>query len=292
MNTLSVERKHLGVIGHPLGHTMSPLMHTTAITMAGIPYDYGVFDVVEEMVEPLLVSLRKRNFRGANVTVPYKKTVMPYLDTISDEAVAIGAVNTIVNDDGILTGYNTDILGVQYSLREYEDAIRGNDVAVFGAGGAARSVLFALSTFFAPRSITIINRTPSTGSALSKEFREKFPSVKFEWSGTVQNSIKSLDSAKLIINTTSVGMLPDGGSHPLPHGFVMKNTHIIFDIVYNPLKTALLQMAETIGARTISGLEMLVGQGDAAFKLFTGTSFPIDQIRTTVWSALDRNTHI
>ena len=292
MKTSPTERKHLGIIGHPLGHTMSPLMHATAISQLGLAYDYGVFDVTEQMVPPLLTAMKKRNFRGANVTIPYKKTVMPYLDRISEEATVIGAVNTIVNNDGILEGHNTDIVGVYHSLIQVQEYIKGNTVAVFGAGGGARSVIFAVSKFFTPRSVCIINRTVSSAIDLATEFSKIFPTIEYIGTENDENSVKSLDSANLIINTTSVGMKPDWKSHPLPSGFVMRNTSIIFDIVYNPLRTSLITMAENAGARTISGLEMLIGQGDAAFKLFTGKSFPVDRVREKLLASLKREARI
>lgn len=280
------KQRNLGIIGHRLSHTMSPLMHTTAFRVKKIDFVYGVFDVNEDMLPALLASLKKQNFRGANVTVPYKQAVIPYLDTVSEEASSIGAVNTIVNNNGRLEGHNTDAFGVYTSLHPMKFRIEKNEVVVLGAGGGARSVIYTIAKHFAPRSVTIVNRTLENASAAAREFGKKFPAIRFSGISPDAEASQALDRAVLIVNTTTVGMKPYENILPLPVSSVLKNSHIVFDIIYNPLETLLLKKAKEAGATAISGLEMLLGQGVKAFELFTGNEFPVEAAREAVLKEL------
>jgi shikimate dehydrogenase len=268
------DQRQIGIIGHHLSHTLSPAMHTAAFQELHLDYLYGVMDVEKEWLPALFSALRKHNYRGANVTLPFKKAVIPFIDILSDDADSIGAVNTIVNNNGSLEGYNTDAYGIVQSLKKFKDEITGSNIVIFGAGGAARAVVFALGKYFLPQKITIINRTIENARRLSEDFGLKFPSISFSFKDfdSTQNTI--INDALLLINTTSVGMKPNIHQHPLPPDCVIKNTHIVFDIVYNPVQTHLLTMASKMGAQTIQGIEMLLGQGEKAFELFTDQKFP------------------
>ncbi len=283
----SEEQKYIGIIGHRLSHTLSPIMHTAALKHLNVDFSYGVMDVrLRRMLPGLLVSLRALNFRGANVTIPYKQAVMPLIDEISEEAKVIGAVNTIVNDAGRLVGYNTDADGVHLSLASYAAEIKNNPVVIFGAGGAARATVYAVAKFFAPKRITIVNRTPTTAKAIADEFGTVFPLIQLFYTNDSEMIAREVNMASLIINTTSVGMKPHANSHPLPPNTALRKDQIVFDIVYNPVNTALLTMAAEAGARTISGIEMLLGQGAKAFELFTRRDFPMHIAREAVMKEL------
>lgn len=288
MKTPSTSPRLLGIIGRSLSHTMSPLMYTTAFRVDGADLRYGVLQSEPAMLPHLVGTLRSPSFRGANVTVPYKQTVMPMLDALSDEASVIGAVNTIVNDGGRLTGYNTDADGVRHALAPLEAELRQAPVLVFGAGGGARAVLYTLARDFSPSSIVIVNRTAETAVTLAREFAALFPAVPFRTAVTAAETAAELERSLLLVNTTTLGMSPDTGSTPLPDGSVIRRNQIVFDIVYNPLRTALLAAAETSGARTVSGLEMLLGQGARSYVLYTQRPFPFDAAREAVLRELQK----
>ena len=278
----SEHQRHIGIIGHNISHTMSPAMHTAAFKKLNLDYDYGVMDVSPEMLPNLIASLRTLNFRGANVTLPYKEKVLDFIDEVSEEAKMINAVNTIVNNNGRLVGYNTDAHGVYISLAYYAEEIKNNHVVIFGAGGAARATVYAVAKFFSPKRIMIINRTLENAAAIAEEFGPKFRLTKFFATNDHDVAIREINVAALLINTTSVGMKPLINFHPLPPNTVIQKNQIVLDIVYNPIETALLKVAHHAGARTVSGIEMLLGQGAKAFELFTHQEFPIHTAREMV----------
>lgn len=278
----SEHQRHIGIIGHHINHTLSPAMHTAAFKKMNLDFDYGVMDVNPEMLPNLIAALRTLNFRGANVTVPYKEKVIPLLDEVSEEAKMIGAVNTIVNNNGRLVGYNTDAHGVFISLAYYAEEIKNNHVLIFGAGGAARATVYAVAKFFSPKRIMIVNRTLENAKAMIDEFGSKFRLTKFFCTNEHDVTTREMDVAVLLINTTSVGMKPLIHLHSLPPESQIQKNQIVFDIVYNPLETALLKLAHQAGARTIGGIEMLLGQGAKAFELFTHNEFPMHIAREIV----------
>ncbi len=278
----SEHQRHLGIIGHKISHALSPVMHTAAFKKLNLDYDYGVMDVSPEMLPTLIASLRTLNFRGANVTVPYKEKVIPLVDEVSEEAKMIGAVNTIVNNNGRLVGYNTDAHGVYISLANYAEEIKNNHVVIFGAGGAARATVYAVAKFFAPKRMMIVNRTLENAKAIAEEFTPKFRLTNFFFTNEHEVTSREMNVAALIINTTSVGMKPLINVHPLPPNSVIQKNQLVLDIVYNPIETALLKIAHHAGARTVSGIEMLLGQGAKAFELFTHNEFPMNTAREVV----------
>ena len=276
----------VGIIGHPLGHTLSPAMHTAAFKHLQLPFVFGVLDVTEEILPALIAALRISRFVGASVTVPHKQHVITLLDELSDEAAALGAVNTLLLRNGRLTGHNTDIIGLQQTLLPVGSKIRGANALVLGAGGAARAVLYALSKEFAPRKIWIYNRTRERSAALLLEFQKLFPGIIFGHAVDESELRSACSDSALIVNATSLGMSPDVESSPLPSEIRFSNHQIFLDIVYNPIETVLLRRARRDGAHAINGVEMLVQQGAAAFQLWTGKAFPVDVGRRAVTEAL------
>lgn len=278
----SEHQRHIGIIGHSIAHTLSPAMHTAAFKKLNLDYDYGVMDVDQDMLPNLVAALRTLNFRGANVTMPYKESVIPLIDEVSEEAKMIGAVNTIVNNNGRLLGYNTDAHGLYISLAYYIEEIKNSHVVIFGAGGAARATVYAVAKFFSPKRIMIVNRTLAAAQQIVDEFGPKFRLTKFFCTNDHDVATREMDVASTIINTTTVGMTPNTGVHILPAGAVIQKEQIVLDIVYHPLETALLRFARQSGARTVGGIEMLLGQGAKAFELFTHTEFPMNVAREVV----------
>ncbi len=278
--------KIVGIIGHHIAHTLSPAMHTAAFKKLGIPFVFGVFDVAREFLPALVTSLRMKNIAGANVTIPHKEEVMRLLDEVTDDAARLGAVNVVVNRDGVLTGYNTDVVGVKQSLESVRVQLRGASILILGSGGGARAVVYALSKGFSPGMIRIHNRSRERAVTMVDEFRKLFPSVRFDIVADQQSFTSAIAGSTLIVNTTSVGMTPNVESLPVPDHTTFSNQQIIFDIIYNPVETALLRKARVSGAKAINGVDMLVYQGAAAFELWTGKKFPVELARSVLLDAL------
>ena len=266
----------LGVIGYPVEHSSSPAMHNAALARTELDFAYLPFAVPPDRVAEVPVAMRTLGIRGLNVTVPHKVAVMEGLDEISEEARAIGAVNTIANRDGHLTGYNTDAEGVIASLR----ADGGLDVlpeavALLGAGGAARAILYALLQAKEVEEITLLNRTLEKAEALAADLDPGSRRVRVATPGTGA----AVREAGLLINATSVGMHPEPEASPLPDPSVLHDRLTVLDIVYKPRRTRLLAQAEEAGAATVDGLGMLVHQGARAFEIWTGVPAPVEEMK-------------
>ena len=282
----SQSHQRVGVIGHPIGHTLSPAMHTAAFDELHMPYAYGVFDVVDEFLPALIASLRKNGFAGANITIPHKQRVIPLLDTVDENAAAIGAVNTIVNHDGKLTGYNTDVAGIQQALEPFKERIRDVSVVVLGAGGGARAAAYAISKNFSPALVRLYNRTSGRAEMMVNDFRKMFPGIAYENVSDARHLPDIIADSVLVVNTTPAGMTPNIDALPIPSAIRFSNHQIIFDIIYTPIETAFLRRAKADSATTINGVEMFVHQGAKAFELWTGKPFPVDVARQAVLKAL------
>ena len=282
---LSGKTKVCGIIGDPIGHTMSPLMHNAAFTKVGIDYLYVPFRVKKEELSQAIAGMRALNIRGLNVTIPHKVAIMPLLDKLDGLAERIGAVNTVVNDDGVLTGYNSDASGFLQALRAGGVEPAGKKVVVLGAGGASRAISFTLAERGAH--LVILNRqlelawAEELASQISQAFEREVAALKLD----EENLSSVLAGADVLVNATSVGMSPDICETPVP-GKLLKSSLVVFDIVYNPLKTKLLEEAEAVGAKTISGLDMFVWQGALPFELWTGLKAPVELMREEVMKVL------
>ena len=282
----SQSHQRVGIIGHSIAHTLSPAMHTAAFAELRIPFTYGVFDVVDEFLPALVASMRKSGFAGANVTIPHKQRIIPWLDTVDEDAVTIGAVNTIVNHDGKFTGYNTDVTGIQQALEPFKGRIRNASVVILGAGGGARAAAYAISKNFSPASVRFYNRTPSRAGQVADDFRKMFPDIAYENLPDMRHFPAVIADSELVVNTTPAGMTPNIDGLPIPSTIRFSNHQIIFDIIYTPVETAFLRKAKADGAATINGVEMFVYQGAKAFELWTGMPFPVDVARQAVLKAL------
>lgn len=264
----------LGVIGYPVEHTASPVMHNAAIAKLGLDYVYIACRVAPEGLPAALQAMRALNLCGLNVTVPHKQAVMALLDEVSPEARAIGAVNTVVNHEGRLVGHNTDAFGVIESLRRDGGMVElPPRVALLGAGGAARAILYALLARAEIEQIKLLNRSLPRAHALAAAMGG---GARVHVGGLDGGRALDLTGVGLLINATSVGMHPVPNASPLPAGSGLEPSALVLDIVYNPLHTRLMQQAEAAGARTLNGLGMLVCQGARAFEIWTGQWPPVD----------------
>lgn len=269
--------KIVGIIGHPIKHSFSPKMHNYTFQLQGLNYIYLPFDVPPSNLADSLKSISVLGIRGLNVTIPHKEKIIQYMHHVSEEASTVGAVNTVVNEGNLLFGYNTDINGIVESLNPHKDQIAKSTVTVIGAGGAARSVLYALIRHFKVEKINIINRTEERSESIKDYFKDK---MHFENINTFElmakENIEIYKSSKLIINTTSVGMFPNVDDSPTDLEESFNSSQIVFDLIYNPLKTKFIKLAEQQGATIINGLKMFVVQGAKSFELWTGQSMDID----------------
>lgn len=283
---ISAATKLYAVIGDPIEHSLSPTMHNVAFRRLNLDSVYLAFRVRPKSLQKAITGMKSLGILGFNVTVPHKVSVMRYLDKIDDEAVKIGAVNTVVNKDGTLIGYNTDGLGALTALQEEGLEVKGQKVVLLGAGGAAK----ALASSIAPlaESLIILNRTESKAKDLASSLAERLFS-KVEGKRLTENALSSvLIDADVLINATSVGMYPNISETLVKRG-KLHSGMTVFDIIYNPLKTRLLREADAVGARTVGGVKMLVGQGALAFELWTGETPPIEEMCRAVERSLRRN---
>ncbi|MDP4172737.1 MAG: shikimate dehydrogenase [Bacteroidota bacterium] len=287
-NKFNQDTNIIGIIGHPIKHSYSPLMHNISFEIKNLNYIYLPFDVPINTLKAAIKGMVALGIKGFNITLPHKENIIAYLRNVSEEASIIGAVNTVVNDNGILSGYNTDVNGVYETLLPYKDEITGQKVSIFGAGGGARSVIYTLIRNFKPEKIQIINRTEQKGESLREYFstRMHFTDIK-SYELIPPDLVDVLRDSKLIINTTSVGMYPnvDDSVTSIPQSFV--KGQVVFDLIYNPLKTRLLQLAESQGATVIDGLRMLVHQGAKSFELWTGEEMPVEKINKALKLYID-----
>ena len=259
-----------GIFGYPISHSISPAMHQAALDHAGIDATYDAWETPPDALAQGVLMLRGDDYLGANVTVPHKQAVMEHLDEIDELATRIGAVNTIVNDDGRLLGSNTDAAGFIDSLRDEAGLTpSGLDAVLIGAGGAARAAAYALATEGAA-SLTIANRTLGRARTLADELRQfglAAQALALDDAGLCDRCLE----AQLIVNSTAMGMLHGAaeGLSPIPPDSIRPGV-VVYDMVYNPAHTPLLKIARSGGARVTGGLLMLVYQGAASFRQWTG----------------------
>tara|TARA_B110000263_G_scaffold205450_1_gene186037 strand:- start:852 stop:1679 length:828 start_codon:yes stop_codon:yes gene_type:complete len=262
----------VGIIGNSIKHTLSPLIQNIALNSHNIDAQYQVWDVSLVDLKNHINSLKGENVLGANVTIPYKEEVIPMLDSLSEVAKTIGAVNTIINHNGVLHGDNTDSDGfIKDITKRHNIKISGTKTLVLGAGGASKAIIYGLLKHQA-KSVTIVNRT-----------REKADIIvsKFQHLGLIKSTsfnlieLGNLDQFDLIINCTSFGMKHSSleGKFPIPKNLI-NQCKIFYDLVYNPLITPIVQEVQNSGGVGINGLGMLIEQGAISFELWTGLKAP------------------
>lgn len=273
-----------GVFGDPISHSLSPAMHNAAFSALRMDCIYHAFRVRPEDLEQAILGAAAMGFGGLNLTVPLKETALR-LDCIKPDPLAkkIGAVNTIVfGKAGGIAGYNTDGVGAKKALLEAAVEIKGSNIVIAGAGGAARAIAFQLAADSAE--ITIINRTEERAVELAKDISAAELPGRIKGAGLsgIKNLLKEAD---ILINTTTLGMHPNSDI-TVATADELHSGLVVFDIVYNPLETRLIREAKAAGAKTVSGVSMLVYQGAEAFKLWTGIVPPVDLMKKTVIKAL------
>jgi len=286
----------LGVIGDPIEHSLSPLMHNHVLERLGLDYRYVAFHVQQDYGLHVGLAFRTLGLTGLNVTIPYKETVVGQMDVLTEEARIVGAVNTIgMNAKGELVGHNTDVAGFLGALEIHECAgeLAARGAVVLGAGGAARAALYALGLSGA-RPIYLANRTQSRAEALASWFSYIFPDTPVELvpRTDIQSLNKAFDNALITVNVTPLGMAPKVDASPLAEGAQPKAGSVVFDTIYNPECTLLLREAQKAGCRAIGGLDMLIIQGMVSLAWWLRKPIPwkemMDGIRKRLQAALKK----
>jgi shikimate dehydrogenase len=258
-----------GLIGHPVSHSLSPAMHNAGFAACGIDARYEAWDVLPEDLSAFVGKLRDPKYLGANVTLPHKHAVIPFLDEILPMARVLGAVNTIVNRDGKLQGDTTDAAGFIAAFEDEEYSFDGKSVAILGSGGSARTIASALPTLRNVERIALVARDPGKAESLVAELNSGANISVY----SLKDYAKVRQEYDIVVNTTPVGMHPAVDETPLP-GDLLEPQQIIYDIVYNPQETRLLREAKARGCRVVGGLGMLVYQGKLSFEMWTGKNLP------------------
>lgn len=263
--------KIIGIIGKNIENSLSPLIHNQIILKYSLNFCYLPFKVTENDLSKAIQGIKALSIRGVNITFPYKEKAIEFLDELEESARRIGAVNTIVNNKGFLTGYNTDVIGFKKSLQEDgEFVIKEKKAVILGAGGAARAVVYALLEEEIEE-ICIFNRTLEKAKKIKQNLLSFFPKSRISVFLLEEEDLKDkIEKAHLLVNATSLGVPPRVNNTPLPDEKLFHPNLLVYDLIYHPAKTLFLRQAERAGAKIINGLPMLVYQGIESFYLWTG----------------------
>ena len=282
INEITGHTKLTGLLGSPVAHSKSPLMHNEAFKELGLDYVYLCFDVPENNLKTAFEGLKKLNVAGFNCTMPDKTLICELVDELSPAASMIGAVNTVVNDNGKYIGHNTDGIGYMQSVKDAGYNIIGENMTLLGAGGAASSILvqaaldgvksinvFSLKDRFwgkAEKMVDAVNNNTDCNVTLYEL-------------GNDSELADSIANSRILTNATSVGMAPNTDNCIIPDKSMLSKDLIVSDIIYNPMETKLIKMAKEQGCNTFNGLYMLLYQGAEAFKIWTGKDMPVEHIK-------------
>lgn len=275
----------LGIIGNPLKQTLSPWMHNLTLEKMGLNYVYLPFEVARESLAQVISAVRTLNIKGLNVTIPFKEEVIPLLDELSEEAGACGAVNVIKNDNGHLIGYNTDGRGFIASLKEQDVPLKGRALFI-GAGGAARSTASELARAGVTH-IDFLDTNKERAGAMADFINS--PGCSASGYGMSEESFYDLSKLSgIIVNASPVGMYPQTGNAPVASLDAVGNNAVLCDLIYNPLKTRFLSLAEARGLKAIGGFSMFVYQGVFTLEILTGIKPPVEYMKEVVFHQLEQ----
>lgn len=287
MKEITGHTRLTGLLGSPVSHSISPMMHNESFRQLGLDYVYLAFDVGIDTLGKAVEGLRALNVRGFNLTMPDKNRMSELCDKLSPAAEIIGAVNTVVNDNGIFTGYTTDGIGYMRAVADAGHNIIGKKMTLLGAGGAATAVLVQAAldgvseiSVFSIRD-SFFERAERTVAALNERTNCKVTLYDFEDESILRREIG--DSA-ILTNGTSVGMAPNTDRSIITDSTMFHKDLIVSDVIYNPRETKLLKLAKEAGCATFNGLYMLLYQGAEAFKLWTGQDMPVSLIKEKYFS--------
>jgi len=283
MMVISGKTRVCGVIGDPIEHSLSPTIHYAAFDHLKLDFVFLAFRVKTADLENAIRGMRGLGIRGLNVTMPHKSTVIGYLDEVDSTVQFLGSANTVLNKEGVLSGSNTDGVGALKALRENGVALSEKKVLLLGAGGAAKAIAFSLAEEVGE--LVILNRAPEKAKELAEALGRIFKNKIVGDSLSANAITKNLQDSDVLINATSVGMYPDFNQSIVAPQW-LKSDLSVMDIVYNPVETKLARDAKAAGAKVISGVEMLIYQGAASFKIWTGRSAPVEVMRRVALNKL------
>ena len=288
MREISGKTVLTGLLGSPVAHSISPAMHNESFRLLDLDYVYLAFDVGEKDLKTAVEGLKALGARGFNLTMPDKNKMVEYCDRLSPAAQMIGAVNTVVNDNGLLTGYTTDGIGYMRAAEDAGVRLGGKVMTLLGGGGAATAVC-AQAALDGLRQIRVFNIRDSFYGRLERltaELTERTScKVTLEDLADEKALARSIAESDILTNATSVGMAPKTEGCLIKDPQVLRTDLIVSDVIYNPRQTRLLKMAADRGCRTFNGMYMLLYQGAAAFELWTGKKMPVEQIKAKYFSA-------
>lgn len=280
---ISGKTRVCGVIGDPVEHSLSPSMHNAAFKELNLDFVYVAFRVRMEELKKAVAGARSLDIHGLNVTMPHKNAIVGYLDEIDSTARSIGAVNTILNNEGKLIGYNTDGVGALRALKEKGITPNGKRILILGAGGAGKAIAFCVAQ--EAEELLILNRTPQKAKKLADVLHREFNKKIIGKDYSIKIIGKELRNTDILVNATSVGMHPNVNQSLVPPNSLRTDLYVM-DIVYNPLDTKLIQDAKAASAKVISGIEMLLHQGAASFEIWTNIQAPIKVMKQAVLNKL------
>jgi len=269
------------LIGDPVGHSLSPLIHNAGFRALGINFVYLAFQVKDRDFENAIKGMKAFNFQGASITIPHKVRAVEHMDSLDPVARKIGSINTIVNQNGKLKGFNSDGMGALKALHDHRVDLNGKSILVLGAGGVARAISFSLTMSSQLKELYI-------GGIIKEEINSLVNDLRGVTEAPIQGEViggsafwGKIPKFDILINCTPTGMYPDTDKSPVPDGFLGKEP-LVFDVVYNPPKTRLIKEAERIGCDTISGMEMFINQAVVQFEYWTGEKAPEEVMRKVV----------
>lgn len=277
--------KVCGVIGDPIEHTLSPAMHNAAFEALNLDYVFLAFKVKSAGVADAVNGMRALSIRGLNVTMPHKTTVINYLDRVDLSAQIVNSVNTILNKESLLFGFNTDGVGALKALRENGIEPKGRKVLLLGAGGAARAIAYTMAK--EADELVVLNRTLKQAHDLAKLLQKAVNKKIVAGSLSPSEIEQNLQDSDILINATSVGMKPNIDESPVKSKLLRSNLAVL-DIVYNPPETKLSIDAKSAGAKVVNGVEMLIYQGAASFEVWTGKPAPLQVMRQAALNHLKK----
>ena len=277
--------KKIGLLGESIQHSISPALHAAAFNSLNLDHEYVVWDIDNNSLQSFIDEIQQKSIDGFNITIPHKQSIMQYLDIIDPVAESIGAVNTVINKDGLLTGYNTDLYGITKTFDLLGEDLIGKKVALIGAGGAAKSIVYYLSSIHI-ESLSVINRSIDHAKDMFEENQDGNVPPIYAFGEEASNAITNAD---IIINATPYGMSGSSVANELPPmDLHLSKKHLVFDLVYNPIMTPLLQLIKDAGGRYTGGLHMLVYQAAKSFEIWNNVEPDIEAMINAGQKALEK----
>ena len=282
---ISGKTKVCAIIGDPVEHSLSPIIHNAAFKELGLNLVYVTFTVTTRELQTAILGAKSLGLWGLNVTMPHKNAIMNYLDEVDATAKSIGAVNTVLNNNGRLIGYNTDGNGAMIALQENGVYLKEKKLVLIGAGGTAKAIAYQAAQDV--EELVILNRTPEKAKKLAEMLQKSFGKKVKGAALSSEVLEEELETTDILVNATSVGMDPDVNSSPVPLSLLRRDL-CVMDIVYNPLETRLAADAKSVGAKVVSGIEMLIYQGAVAFEIWTNCPAPTEVMRKAALNELEK----